>query len=146
MIAVVATLAAGLWTTVPGAWSPDAELVQKMQDEVQAGFELQAPLVGPKAPQWPNYSFQIRAEIWRDRKTIFVHGVCQRFLEHFDMTRWQVVSDGGPCFFQAKYDAENGKIFDFMFNGPYVPSRPSSKATVAPSVALPSSTPPVQRN
>ena len=96
-------------------------------------------------PEWSNYAFQFSAGIWKDRKTIFINGFCRQALERLDMTRWQVVSDGGPCFFQAKYDTETGNIFNFMFNGPYLPSKPSSQATVRSS-PQPQAVPAAQRN
>jgi len=127
MFFVVLALAAGAWTPVSGTWEPDAALVPRMRREVQAAFELRAPLIGSENPQWSSYAFQFQAGTWKARKTIFIHGVCERGLRTYDMTKWQMVSDGGPCFFQAKYDIDEEKAFDFMFNGPYVPSKPSPR-------------------
>lgn len=72
---------------------------------------------GRKLQEWTRYTFQYQGQEQRGRKFVFVNAFCAGD-EGQQLDKQMVwVFDGGTCFFNLKYDAEENKFFDILING-----------------------------
>jgi hypothetical protein len=99
-----------------GAWGPHALPFADIENSLR-------PLVVAAArdrggvPEWRAYTFQYQGR--RDpsgRKYVYINAFCAAPQRH-SVTEWVQVKDGGPCFFNAKYDPESKQVYDVVVNG-----------------------------
>ena len=130
-----ASVADERWRQVRGGdWWIDLQTMGQMRaqlpaatDDTLSGRFGMAPdrrqIVVPIA----QYFVQAKGHLEGGKHFVDLIGTCVNNPGTEHLRNWQLllVLDGGPCFFNAEFDADNQRFISFMFNGPYLP-RPSS--------------------
>ena len=107
----------GSWTLVPGgSWSPSSEDLTEVRSRIEPFVKVQAAANHRELPAWSRYSFQYQGRSEGERKVIFVNAFCIT-PPPYAREQFVFVFDGGPCFFNLKYDPQKKQFFDLMFNG-----------------------------
>ncbi len=107
---------AARWTRVNGGtWIPSPTELRKLEASV-------IPAVGSatqnmsRTPQWSEYAFQFQGRTGpRGQKFVFVNAFCRYDGGQLDV-QWVTVDDGGACYFSAKYDPQDRRIYDLRIN------------------------------
>ena len=116
LVAVVA-VAVGSWVAVPGgSWSPAPEQLSEIRSSLEPFVKQQAAEQHRQLPNWSRYSFQYQGQLDDGQRVIFVNAFCISPPE-YAQRQFVFVFDGGPCFFQVKYDPNKKRFFQLMFNG-----------------------------
>lgn len=117
LFATIVAVAIGSWVVVPGgSWSPSPEQINEVRSRIAPFVQQQAKVQHQELPIWSQYSFQYQGQLDDGKKIIFVNAFCisppeytlRKFVEEFD---------GGPCFFQVKYDPQKKMFLQLIFNG-----------------------------
>ena len=121
---IAVSSAASTWSHVDGGdWSPDAQVIAPLKDEVRAEYDRNVIAYekdhGTRHPTWSDYSFQYQGIVWEGKKVVFVNAYCRRASDPgFDATkRMLIVADGGPCYFHVLYEPSTHTFYKFGFNG-----------------------------
>jgi hypothetical protein len=69
-----------------------------------------------KLPNWSSYTFQYQGQMDGENKIVFINAFCIAPPE-YAQRQFVMVFDGGPCFFEVKYDPNKKKFFQLTFNG-----------------------------
>ncbi len=100
-----------------GSWEPSAKIVARLRERIESVVGAQAKAEGRKLQEWTRYTFQYQGQERRGRRFVFVNAFCtgdERQQLDKQMVR---VLDGGTCFFNLKYDAEENRFFEILING-----------------------------
>lgn len=113
----VAALAVGSWIAVPGGdWNPQEQTISEIRAGLEPFVRMSATGQKKRMPEWSTYTFQFQGQEKGGRKFVFVNAYCTAPPE--DSTkRFVFVLDGGPCFFNVKYDPKLHTFFELGFNG-----------------------------
>lgn len=107
----------GSWLAIPdGAWSPAPEQVSELRISLASYVKQQALTQHLQLPKWQNYTFQFQGQVDAGQKIIFVNAFCITPPEQAKR-QFVFVFDGGPCFFQVKYNPNQKLFYQLMFNG-----------------------------
>jgi hypothetical protein len=110
--------AVGFWTLIPGgAWEPQATTMQDMRVGLKVFVEQQALKEKVKLAEWQTYTFQFQGQEKKGQRFIFINAYCTKPDSQFSETQMLLVFDGGPCFFNVKYDPKKKAYFELLFNG-----------------------------
>lgn len=116
LITLVA-IAIGSWVAVPGgSWSPSSELMGEVRGQIESYVKQHAVEQHLQLADWSRYSFQYQGQLENGRQAVFINAFCDAPPE-YARQQFVVVLDGGPCFFQVKYDPEKKQFFQLTFNG-----------------------------
>jgi archaellin len=64
-----------------------------------------------------NYTYQYQANIKNGEEEVYINAFCE-IQKRKDLHKYFiVVKDGGPCYFQIKYNPRTGKFYDLSVNG-----------------------------
>jgi hypothetical protein len=109
--------AVGSWVRVPeGTWTATARQRDEVSSGIQEFVKQQAKEQNLKLPRWSSYSFQYQEQVDGNQKIIFVNAFCIA-PPGYVRQRFVVVLDGGPCFFQVKFDPQTKQFSQLRFNG-----------------------------
>ena len=100
-----------------GAWNPSPETASLLQAAFPSEIERLAGKRVKEFQPWPEYRFQFQGQESGSEHFIFISALCsvddgRDLTEHFI-----VVLDGGPCYFQVKYDSSTHRFYDLVING-----------------------------
>ena len=114
---LLTALAAGSWIAVPGeAWKPAEQTFEGIQSGLKQFVQKSAADQNKKLNEWSKYSFQFQGQEKDGRKFIYINAYCIDPPEYVEK-RFVLVLDGGPCFFNVKYDPESHIFFELQFHG-----------------------------
>jgi hypothetical protein len=114
-IILTAAVAIGSWVLAPGGnWSPTPEQVSKIRSDLELFVKHRASEQKVELPSWSHYSFTYQGRVAGNGKFILISGFCTPLPENETIV---VVSDGGPCYFNVKYDIQKKRFFELLFNG-----------------------------
>jgi hypothetical protein len=117
LAAAVTAVAVGSWVSVPGgSWSPTNDQIASLRAEIEPFVKSQARERGLELKKWSSYSFQFQGQVEAGRNVVFVNAFCV-VPPSYTSERFVLVLDGGPCFFQAKYDPLAKRFIHLAFNG-----------------------------
>jgi hypothetical protein len=105
------------WVQVTGgAWEPDAVMLSELEAALKPAVTSASQGRG-RMPGWSDYTFQYQGRIRAlGGSFIYVKAFCRK--EGANLGRdWVRVSDGGACYFSAKYDPQKKSIYDIEVNG-----------------------------
>ncbi len=112
-----AAIAVGAWVSVPGGiWTPTAEQFDEVHGSLEGYVKQQAAAQHVTLPDWSSYSFQYQGRKHHSRKFIYISALCQS-QDEADPQQFVLVDDGGPCFFQIRYDLQTKMFYRLQFNG-----------------------------
>ncbi len=115
--AAAVAISIGSWTLVPGgSWSPSSAELTEVRSRIERFVTMQAASSRRDLPAWSRYSFQHQGRLEDEKKVIFVNAFCIT-PPTYTRDHFVFVFDGGPCFFNLKYDPQKKQFFDLMFNG-----------------------------
>jgi hypothetical protein len=114
---LVAALAVGSWIAVPGGdWNPSEQVVNEIRAGLEKFVQMKATEQKKRMPEWSTYTFQFQGQEKGGQKFVFVNAYCTAPPE-YSTERFVFVLDGGPCFFNVKYDPKLHTFFELGFNG-----------------------------
>jgi len=115
----VVVLAIASWIQVSGgAWVPTVDELSTIRTELRPFVEQAAVAEHQQLPPWDTYTFQYQGQVEGGRRFVFVNALCSQHEPLADLREELVlVFDGGPCYFNVKYDPAQRKFFDLQFNG-----------------------------
>jgi hypothetical protein len=117
LFSVALAVVVGSWLAIPnGEWSPAPEQVSELRNSLEPFIKQQALTQHLQLPKWQNYTFQFQGQVDERQKIIFVNAFC---ISPPAQAKLQFVHvfDGGPCFFQVKYNPVKKEFYQLMFNG-----------------------------
>jgi len=89
--------------------------------ELKAGFEryVKAAARGQRRElrNWAEYIFQYQGQEEKGQKHILVNAVCRRDPKWNLEKQLIFVLDGGPCFFNLRFDAGRKRYYGLAING-----------------------------
>ncbi len=110
-------VAVGAWIAVPGGvWTPPPEQLKEIRSNLEPFVKRQAVALHRQLPTWSRYSFQYQGQVDGGRNVVLINAFCISPPE-YAQRQFVIVFDGGPCFFQVKYDPTKKRFFQLMFNG-----------------------------
>jgi hypothetical protein len=116
-LAALVAISVGSWIVVPGgSWSPSPEQIAEVRGQIGLFVKQHAAERRLQLPAWASYSFQYQGQSEGGRQIIFVNAFCIAPTE-YAQSQFVLVFDGGPCFFQLKYDPRKKRFFQLTFNG-----------------------------
>jgi hypothetical protein len=99
-----------------GSWDPSAKIVIRLKERIESVVGAQAKAEGRKLQEWTSYAFQYQGQERRGRRFVFVNAFCSSGERQLSK-QMVLVLDGGTCFFNLKYDAEENRFFELLING-----------------------------
>jgi hypothetical protein len=100
-----------------GSWEPDAAIVSQLQRDLQPAV---ARLAGGRFKDfhhWWEYKFQYQGQGADSGLHVLVSALCDLYEDRDLTAQFVVVNDGGPCFFEVKYDPKAQRFYDLVING-----------------------------
>ena len=117
LIGTVLVVVVGSWVAIPGgAWTPAPEQLTEIRSNLELFVKQQALKQNKKLPIWSSYTFQYQGQVVDKQEVVLINAFCIEPPE-YSKHQFVLVFDGGPCFFQVKYDPNKKKFFQLMFNG-----------------------------
>ena len=117
LIGTVLVVVVGSWVAIPGgAWSPAPKQLTEIRSNLEPFVKQQALKQNKKLPIWSSYTFQYQGQVVDKQEVVLINAFCIETPE-YSKHQFVLVFDGGPCFFQVKYDPNKKKFFQLMFNG-----------------------------
>jgi hypothetical protein len=119
VLALPAWAAASAWVEVKGgSWKPSIEQLS----DVESALRGQIPPASRNRgtiPEWHSYTFQYQGQTTLLRhRYVRVNAFCDSRGNYPNITAdWVLVMDGGACFFSAKFDVEEKRLYDIAVNG-----------------------------
>ncbi len=116
-ILIAAAAAIGSWSDIPGgSWHPGEVAIAEIRSGVRQFVQESAKKRGKNLQEWSLYSFQYQAREKAGQRFVFINAFCIAPPD-YAQKRFVLVTDGGPCFFNLKYDPQRRVFFDLEFNG-----------------------------
>jgi len=116
-LAVVAH-AENTWVRVNGgSWEPDRQLVRELKAQLEPYVKATAKAQGRELRNWSEYIFQYQGLEEKGRKYVLVNAICHRDRDWNLEQRIIFVRDGGPCFFNLRFDPKRKRYYDLAING-----------------------------
>ncbi len=114
---LVAALAAGSWTAVPGgAWKPAEQTLEAIHSGLKPFVQKSAADQNKILAEWSKYTFQFQGQEKDGRKFVHINAYCIAPPEYAEK-RFVIVLDGGTCFFNVKFDPATHMYFELQFHG-----------------------------
>ena len=112
-----AVLAVGSWTAIPGGtWQPTNPTISEIRAHLKEYVQEKATEQQKSLPAWSRYSFQFQGQEKEGHRFVFINAYCIAPPKYAKKT-FVLVDDGGPCFFNIKYDPASRGFFELEFNG-----------------------------
>ena len=106
------------WIHVEGGnWIPTPEEFSLIKQHMKAYVSNQAQAKGRQLREWASYTFQYQGQIEKGKEFIFINAFCIKTSGRPLNKLMLFVADGGPCFFNVRYDPETGQFFNLLING-----------------------------
>jgi len=105
------------WVEVAGGtWKPASRQLVEVESALKSEVPAAAKDRG-ELSEWSQYRFQYQGRITLlGRKFIYINAFCSA--EHGRLDKeWVEVADGGACYFRAKFDTGEHKLYDISVNG-----------------------------
>ena len=117
-LAVLTIALANPWTHVQDGeiWAPNAGMLAVAQTSLESKVRHEARIRRLDLPKWSSYEFQYQGRFHDGQRVIFVSAFCYLPEEH-SRDDFVVMSDGGTCFFEAKFDPVRGLFTTVVFHG-----------------------------
>jgi hypothetical protein len=115
-----ATKAYPMLQILPPFWTPSSEEIQNLEGKLKIHLEkVRNPQVDAIIVNLDSYKRQYLGYTSGGRRQILVNGVCEEYWTKSGSWRDQVVFvlDGGPCFFQIRYDLSGSQFERLDING-----------------------------
>lgn len=110
-------IAVGSWIQVPGGdWQPSPEVMREIEGGLRTAAEAESARTQHAMQPWAEYSFQFQGVVEQGRRQVLVAASCHPLPEGASK-EWQVVYDGGTCFFEAIYDPAARRFVRVRFHG-----------------------------
>jgi hypothetical protein len=101
---------------VGGAWHPDSAALAKLEAALESAVTVASKGRGPMH-KWNSYTFQYQGRnSLLGKPYVFVNAFCGTATVDVHAT-WLQVSDGGACYFSAKFDPKTNRVYDVQVNG-----------------------------
>jgi hypothetical protein len=106
----------------PPYWAPTSEEIARLEGQLKPYLEGVATL-GAKAAiaKLENSKRQYLGYTDADKKWVFVNSICEASWKRHGF--WYddiiIVFDGGPCFFNVRYDLSSAQFDQLQINGPW---------------------------
>ena len=138
MLYLFAKLAAAVslcaWVYIPGGtWHPSNQVVREAASRLEQATKKRAAYVRASLPNWSEYTFQYKGQIFHGKKVLYINAYCRPLLPPGVKLKHRViikqfvrVNDGGTCYFQAYFDPVAKKYLLVGFNGPVPGPDPQS--------------------
>jgi hypothetical protein len=105
------------WVKVEGgSWIPSTQTISRINQQIESFVGAQAKAEGRKLREWAIYTFQYQGQEDGGRKFVFVNAFCVSDMAWRLNKRMVMVTDGGSCFFNVKYDPEKNQFFELLVN------------------------------
>ncbi len=106
------------WVRVNGgSWEPDRQLVRELKAQLEPYVKATAKAQGRELRNWSEYIFQYQGLEEKGRKYVLVNAICHRDRDWNLEQRIIFVRDGGPCFFNLRFDPKRKRYYDLAING-----------------------------
>ncbi len=106
------------WVRVQGgSWEPDSQLVTELKAQLEPYVKATARDQGRELRNWAEYIFQYQGREEKGQKYILVNAICRRDPEWNLEKRVIFVFDGGPCFFNLRFDPKRKQYYGLAING-----------------------------
>lgn len=103
-----------------GVWTPTAADVAALEaDLIPYLHTAENPWLRPEPPIWervPDYKRQYLGILEDGEQVIYANFFCDAYSGEW-REELVLVSDGGDCFFQVKYNVATGEFYDLSVNG-----------------------------
>jgi hypothetical protein len=106
------------WFLVRGGdWEPDPTITVQLQSGLQPAVATLAGNTFKRFRPWQEYKFQYQGQQSNSSRYVFISATCHSD-ESWDLTeRFVLVLDGGPCYFEIKYDPTLQRFYDLLVHG-----------------------------
>lgn len=105
------------WIQVAGgAWQPERDTLQLMQERIEAFVRHSAQSVHRSLREWASYTFQYQGQVAGGRKYLYVSALCAVDPGVNLHARFFLVTDGGSCYFTVKFDPVARQFYDLVIN------------------------------
>jgi hypothetical protein len=114
---VALAIAIGSWLPVPGgSWQPTALDMVEAESQIESYVAREASLAKRTLPNWSSYTFQYQGQEFHGKPVVLVNAFCSAPPPNA-ATQMLMVFDGGPCYFQARWDPISKTYISVVFNG-----------------------------
>jgi hypothetical protein len=113
-----AALAENEWVRVKGgSWEPTDIVFADMKKALEPFMKDQAKLQARELRKWREYTIQYQGVEEKGRKYVFINALCRPDPRWKLEDDFQMVHDGGSCYFHLKYDPTRRQFADLIING-----------------------------
>jgi hypothetical protein len=118
LIVAIHAHAQNAWVRVHGgSWEPDSQVVTELRAGLERYVKATARGQGRELRNWAEYIFQYQGREEKGQKYILVNAICRRDPEWNLEKQLIFVFDGGPCFFNLRFDPKRRQYYDLAING-----------------------------
>ena len=111
-------LAENKWVRVKGgSWEPTATVLADMKKALEPYMKDQAKLQARELRKWREYTIQYQGVEEKGRRYVFINALCRPDPRWKLEDDFQMVFDGGSCYFHLKYDSTRRQFADLIING-----------------------------
>ena len=108
------------WVKVSGgAWAPTPAQLLTVKTGFEAYIKAEAAKYGTTLAPWQDYTFQYQGQLSGRRQVLAINAFCQvpaGFHRQQLSNAFYRVLEGGPCYFQASWDAKSKSFVSVGFN------------------------------
>jgi hypothetical protein len=116
LLVSIALLASSWISVAGGAWTPPDDAVEDASGRLRQFVAQQAAARHRQLPKWSSYTFQYQGQQADGKQFILINAFCVK-PEPNVRTQMYFVDDGGPCFFNVKYNPVTKQFFELQING-----------------------------
>ena len=111
-------LAENRWVRVKGgSWEPTATVLNDAKTALEPYIKGQAKNLGRELRNWREYTFQYQGSEEKGRRYLFINALCRSDSRWKLKDDFQMVFDGGSCYFHLKYEPTRREFSDLIING-----------------------------
>jgi hypothetical protein len=100
-----------------GSWEPDSAAISRIQSDLQPAVARLAGSHFNDFRHWWKYKFQYQGQRTETGLHVLINALCDAYEDRDLTAQFVVVNDGGPCFFEVKYDPKAQRFYDLVING-----------------------------
>ena len=106
------------WVRVKGgSWEPTAAVLTNIKETLQSYIKEQAKAPARPLRKWREYTFQYQGIEDKGRNYVFINALCRPDPRWKLEDDFQMVFDGGSCYFHLNYDPARRQFFGLIING-----------------------------
>ena len=111
-------LAENRWIHVKGgSWHPTATVMNDVKTALEPYIKEQAKIRERKLRNWGEYIFQYQGGEEKGRRYLFINALCRPDPRWKLEDDFQMVFDGGSCYFHLEYDPTRREFHGLIING-----------------------------